>query len=416
MGNCMIGRVQLAAVAVGAGLVLAGCGGSASQDSGAASPTTPSDGRLTIGTAFADTGDAAANAAMQAGVQVAVKEINKAGGVTGERVRLITADLVAPAESAGDLVDRNTDVLVGAGDSEAVPAMLDVTIPAGVMFVSPSDGADALSDRDNQGLFWRTVAPDRFQAAVLAESMGEKQTTVVATPASAALAESVLATLAATGSPELVEFEPETGDPAVTARRVKRTKPQAVVLVGTESGIAAGQLIQALADQGVNRPLYLLDNVLTSQLAGTVPDDATGRTTGLMPGSELVPELRKLIDAADANLVAYPHAPQAYDAVVVSALAAVAAASDRAGAIAVKMLDVTTGGTACDDFAECERLLGEGKDINYDGPSGPLEFQPNGDPGQAVVGLYRIEDGAWVPDQYVEGTVPPPLAPAPSPS
>ena len=53
------------------------------------------------------------------------------------------------------------------------------------------------------------------------------------------------------------------------------------------------------------------------------------------------------------------------------------------------MEDVSGGGTACTTFAECRDLLAAGEDIDYNGVAGPVEFDENGDPTEATIGIYQ---------------------------
>ena len=51
--------------------------------------------------------------------------------------------------------------------------------------------------------------------------------------------------------------------------------------------------------------------------------------------------------------------------------------------IASKMQDVSAGGEKCTSFKDCLALLKDEKDIDYDGVSGPVEFNDKGDPSEA---------------------------------
>ena len=47
------------------------------------------------------------------------------------------------------------------------------------------------------------------------------------------------------------------------------------------------------------------------------------------------------------------------------------------------------GGEKCFTFAECAELLAAGTAIDYDGPSGPVTFDENGDPTEATIGIFQ---------------------------
>jgi branched-chain amino acid transport system substrate-binding protein len=53
------------------------------------------------------------------------------------------------------------------------------------------------------------------------------------------------------------------------------------------------------------------------------------------------------------------------------------------------MQDVSAGGEKCTSYADCLALLQDDQDIDYDGVSGPVEFNDAGDPSQASVGIYE---------------------------
>ena len=76
-----------------------------------------------------------------------------------------------------------------------------------------------------------------------------------------------------------------------------------------------------------------------------------------------------------------------YDCTLLIALAAQAAGSDDPAKIKGKMLEVSKGGTKCQTYAACLALLKQGKDIDYDGASGPVDLDSNHEP---TVGVYDV--------------------------
>lgn len=85
----------------------------------------------------------------------------------------------------------------------------------------------------------------------------------------------------------------------------------------------------------------------------------------------------------------FSYAPESYDAANLIALAAEAAKSDAGVDIAAKLAEVSKGGDKCKSFKECVDLLKAGKDFDYDGVSGPVEFNEAGDPAVATIGIYQ---------------------------
>ena len=93
----------------------------------------------------------------------------------------------------------------------------------------------------------------------------------------------------------------------------------------------------------------------------------------------------------------YSYAAESFDATVLLALASLAAggATDGAG-IAEKLMEVSGGsgdGEKCTSFAECAKIINDGGTADYDGYSGDVTFDENGDPQGATIGIYKYVAG-----------------------
>ena len=74
------------------------------------------------------------------------------------------------------------------------------------------------------------------------------------------------------------------------------------------------------------------------------------------------------------------------------ALASLAAGSTDAADIADKLVEVSGGsgdGEKCTSYADCADIINGGGVANYDGYSGPITFDENGDPTEATIGIYQ---------------------------
>jgi ABC-type branched-subunit amino acid transport system substrate-binding protein len=128
---------------------------------------------------------------------------------------------------------------------------------------------------------------------------------------------------------------------------------------------------------------------------GYAPSDVTGGDiagfAGTTPAGELTPEFFERLCGVNPQLEDLNYAPESYDAVVIIALAVEVAGTDGIE-YASEINGVTKGGTKCTSFAECRDLIAAGEDIDYDGASGPLEFDGNGEPTIASYGLFKMGD------------------------
>lgn len=160
-----------------------------------------------------------------------------------------------------------------------------------------------------------------------------------------------------------------------------------------------------LAARGVALTLAL---ALTAAGCGDSSDDAADETTttaaegggedtagtlvgmrGTTPLVDLGQEFKDRMLEIDPSLTDFNYGAESYDAVMVIALAATEAQTDGIG-YAEKINGITRGGEKCTTFADCKALLDEGKDIDFDGASGPMEFSGNGEPTEASYGILEF--------------------------
>jgi hypothetical protein len=110
---------------------------------------------------------------MFAGLQLAVNDINEAGGILGRPVEWLDGDTATNPDvakaTAARLIEEGAQVLIGAGASGVSLAVLPVIREAGVVLFSPSNTAARLSTEEDDGLYFRTAPPDGLQAAALAD-------------------------------------------------------------------------------------------------------------------------------------------------------------------------------------------------------------------------------------------------------
>ena len=96
----------------------------------------------------------------------------------------------------------------------------------------------------------------------------------------------------------------------------------------------------------------------------------------------------------------------AYDAVVTAAIAVEAAGSTDPADIKAEARAVTRPeGTEVFTFAEAVEALGDdgsGSDVNYQGVSGPIDLDENGDP-KAYEQIFAVEDGEYVSKGFIAG-------------
>jgi branched-chain amino acid transport system substrate-binding protein len=415
--------VRTLAVAGASALLLAACGSSSSSGdaSPSASSTVPAgDGTLTIGTVLPQTGSLAFLGPPEfAGVDLALKEINEAGGVLGKPVVKIEGDsgdtstnIASATVDAG--LAKGVDAFVGAASSSVSLTIIDKITSAGVVQFSPANTSIALSDYPDQGLYFRTAPPDTFQGAVLGQlvsSDSHSNAAVLALQDSygEGLAKTFTDAFEGAGGKIAYQkiYDPKAADYSAEVTGAKAAKPDAIVIIGFDE---TKKILQEMIKQGIGPdkvPLYLVDGNMGNALAEGLPAGTLNGAKGTIPGAESSDAFKSALLAVDPALQDFSYAPESYDAVNMIALAAQAAGSDNGKAIASKLREISEGGEKCTNFADCKKLLDEGKDIDYEGQSGPTDLDENGDPSKATMGIYQFgSDDKIAPLDFISGDVP----------
>ncbi len=414
---------MLAAISAGA-LALAACGGDDGGDTAAtdASPAPSSesssparqntaDGTLTIGTLLPQTGSLAFLGPPEfAGVDLAVQQINEAGGVLGKPVAKIDSDSGDTAtniasQSVDRLLSQNVDAIVGAASSSVSKTVIDKITGAGVIQFSPANTSPDFTDYPDKGLYFRTAPSDVLQGRILGDQIIEDGSATVGILAlqdayGTGLAENVEKSITGSNGEvvDTVIYDPKAAEYTAEVSQIKGADPEAIVVIGFDE---TAKIIQELVKQGIGpqdgKRLYLVDGNVGNALGEKLPAGLLQGVKGTLPGAATGPDFQARLKAVDPALKDFSYAGESYDAVTVIALGAVVAKSDAGTDIAEHLVDVTTGGTKCKTFAECNELATAGTDFDYDGVSGPIELDKNGDPTEASVGILEYDAANKVP-------------------
>jgi hypothetical protein len=124
------------------------------------------------------------------------------------------------------------------------------------------------------------------------------------------------------------------------------------------------------------------------------------------PGAELTGDFRQRLLDINPRLDSFTYGPESYDASILLGLAALAGGDDSGATIAGNLRDVSEGGTACTTFEECAQMLEQDEDIDYEGVSGPINFNGTGSPSAATIGIFEYgRDNNFTNVDYVEGDI-----------
>ncbi|HEX2051045.1 MAG TPA: ABC transporter substrate-binding protein [Actinomycetota bacterium] len=379
------------------------------QDDGAAVNT--GDGTLSIGYVLPQSGQLAyLGPPTISGAELAVQDVNAAGGVLGEEVQLSGGD-----EGDGDgtiakqttdrLLARGVDAIVGTTASAIALTIIDEVKSAGVVMCSPANTSPTLTTYPDDGLYFRTVASDGLQGPVVSDLVtGDGYASVVvlvrADDYGENLAENVARELEESGAQvDTVTYDPATQSFDADVDKVASFSPEAVVLISFDEGVRA---LSTMIERGLGPDdvgIYWIGYANPSAPKRVDPDDPTvldgvQGTVASYPSDEpfleRVKEYRS--DIEDTSFAAH-----SYDCVVAIALAALQGGADDPATIAENLVAVTRDGTECESFEDCSKLLDDGEDIDYQGAAGPLDFTDAGEPSAGTYDIWEY-DGAANPD------------------
>lgn len=372
---------------------------------------------LTIGNLVPLTGDLSpyGGAGQKAG-DLAAQEIDAAIKKAGvdHTVELVTEDGASDdqggVQAARKLIADGATCISGDYASTATVAVArSVTIPEGVMLISPASTADALSDLDDDGLFSRTAPPDGLQGLALADRMeqelgGLKGKTINIGARNdlygTGFADSLEAELEERGATvgEKVIYDPEQPSYNSEAEQITSGNPDNFVIIDFPETFA--KLGPALVRTGnwEAGKTFITDGLSSTELVEEVGGEATEGMLGTAPGtfSGGAPNaFDKLYEGAPGpprNLFDAP----TFDDVILCYLAAVAAGSTDGADMAEAIVDVTGPGGSKYTFEQLPQAieaLENGEDIDYEGASGPIDWDENGDLSRYIYDISEFKGG-----------------------
>lgn len=406
---------------------MAGCGDD-DEDTGSSSSGTSTtavadggskgDGSFVVGTLLPSTGDLAFLGPPEfAGVDLAVKDINAAGGVLGKDVTQTKADSgdgtpkIAPG-SVDKLLSAKADIIVGAASSSVSLSVIDKITSAGVVQISPANTSTAFDTYDDDGLYFRTAPSDVLQGNVLGNLVlkdGAKNVAILARQEAygEALADNVEKTITDQGGKVAAKVLYSVDATSYTSeiQKIKDAKPDAIVLIAFNE---TTKIIPGFESAGIG-PKDVQTYFVDGNTADYDKDFPKGTLTGIKatyPGAELKDDFKERMLEVDPKLKDFTYGPESYDATILSALAAEAAGDDSGKSVAAELVNVSREGEKCTTFEACKALLDQDKDIDYDGVSGPVDLNDTGSPSKATIGIFEYEnDNNYKNLEYITGVV-----------
>ncbi|MEJ2288416.1 MAG: ABC transporter substrate-binding protein [Deinococcales bacterium] len=372
---------------------------------------------VTIGSVMALTGSLGVlGQAIAEGAQLAVSDLNAAGGVNGCTVKLSLSDDQTQANVGVDAAKKLVDVqhvpaIVGALSSGITTAILtSVTAPNNVILISPASTSPTLTSLGKQGktggYFFRTAPSDALQSVAIAKVAMDHNLSKVAVlylnnAYGQGLADAFNTAFTKLGGTvtQSVVYNPDQPSYRSEVNKALRGNPQALFLVGypgdgttiAREWVASGGPQTWLLPDGLEDQHFVDD--VGAQYFKTVYGTASGSTT-----TPSLDTFKKEFQAKYGKVPTQAYVTNAYDATVIVGLAMeYAKTTTDTAAIRDAMRKVTdpNGQKVYAGVSELEAahgLMKLGTTVQYVGAIGPIHFDQYGD----IAGpynLWTVKDG-----------------------
>ena len=401
MPTTISGKVRAILALGAAGLLLAAlaaCGGE-----------TDEPGPLRIGVLHTSFNDEIEQEMLRA-FDLAIKHLNEAGGVFGQRVEVeivdATTDPDIAVQRARQMLEENPPHAIVGGWTSATALQLteQVIAPVGIPMISPSATSPLLSTANDQDLLFRTIPVDSTGATVLAQLVRDQGFTNIG----------VIYRDDAWGSKYAEAFEEAWEGPIRLIGIDPGQSSHLDALRESAAGGAEALVPMTFNAEGIVILQEALDNGIYDQfvLTGPMKDPRTieaigsARLGGMhgiaaaadrMSASSIAWEEAYIAEYGALPVLAY--VKETYDATIALALAAQAAGSTDGTAIRDQLRAVTGGAgeaviAGADGIRRALEILAAGGAINYEGASTTLDWDGNGDLRRGQFGIWRFrEDG-----------------------
>jgi len=396
-----------------AGLVaMAGCAGNGDGNGGNGNGNGGADDtefEARVGVLLPETGDLGPlGETMRDGALLAADTINDADvDVSVDyQVEDTQTDPQAGISGAEALVSAGYPAVVGSASSNVnLQVSPEVFVPNGVVGMSPSSTAPAVTTLEDNGYIFRTAPSDALQGPVMADvavdqlGASTSGTLFLNDAYGQALEETYVDGFEERdGQVEnRVSFEPEQASYSSQWGEVLNDNPDVVMIVGfPQSGIQLFRdFYQEFASDHEDVDLIVPDGLIDDGLPGEVDNDMANvvgtSPSAAGPGADFF---------EDAYEDAYGSSPQvfnaqSFDAMAVLTLAAVSAGENEGSAVRDNVRTVANPDgeeVGPENIAEAAQMVADGEEVNYQGASSSVDFDENGDMRAVSYGIFEVQN------------------------
>jgi branched-chain amino acid transport system substrate-binding protein len=322
-------------------------------------------------------------------VRGVVAEVNAAGGVLGRQIQLVSEDDQTNPEAGVRAARKLIDVdrvaaIMGTWASSVTTAVAPLCWENRV-FLATVSGADSITLLPHNGWLIRTQPNSTLQGRKFGDfavEQGARRLFVMMpqTPfTQSQFAAMKAAAEARGGTAELLVYDATKPTFRTEVDQALRFRPDVIVAGGYTPDTSV--LLRDIYRANFRGKILAFAYSVNQAMLGAIPNEVTEGIMTLAPspaeGSTAYARVQRLSGATAPD----PYTCQIYDHVnlVLMAMAAGGDGTGQAVRDTVRRVSQTPGGAAVDNAVDGLRAIAAGRTVNYDGASGPCDFNEIGD-------------------------------------
>lgn len=376
------------------------------------------DGPYVIGSAVSNSGDLAVYGQRhQRGVDIALDRINEEG-IDGQELEVIGEDTAsapqAGVSAAQKLVNQDGVPLILSAVSSGVTIAIarSVTIPNEVVQISPHSTSPEITDLEDNGYVLRTAPSDAFQGAAMAQLASDQDISSAAVihvnnDYGLGFGDVFRQRFEEMGGTvtNMVAYNSGEASYRPQLNQAVEGDPEAIMFIAYPESFTT--MARQAFEMGIKEEVQYVggESTLADPIRENVPAEALEGMIGTTPSAPTESDAwESFVSTFQERHGQEPTVWSAYsyDATVLSALAIQAADSFESESLRDAVYPLSRPeGTSVSTFADAKAELEAGNEIDYEGVSGSLNLDENGD----VPGTYqwwRFTDGDYEIQDFIE--------------
>jgi len=353
---------------------------------------------------------------------LAVEEINADGGIMGKKVKLWSADNESTVEGgirgAKKLVAVNKVSAIIGPESDPIMALLEYAKDTKTPIISTSAGTMALDKAGGTGNYiYRTSASDSFLGIVTAkliyEGLGIKECAVIAEnfEGTMSAAETMIKNYEKLGGKIVVKAILAPGQATYHSelKKVFSKKPAMTFLATGE--VTGVNVMKQWYQKGYPGEWWVSTDLQNAEFVNSSSVEVTkGVRSQVSSQKEGDAGWVRFAERYEKKFGEKPepgaYQSNTYDAVIITALAMEAAKNTSGEAVDKHLIAVSSPpGKKVFSFKEGVAALYNGEEINYEGASGPVDFNQYGNVTMPVSRILKVtEKGEWVTEKVLDSS------------